>query len=194
MQSISGSKLNWYVLYTYSNSEKIAHRELMRLGMESFLPLRTEYRTWHDRRKKIEVPLFKNYLFIRSTERERNRVFGVRQVHHFISQNGRPNIVKEEEIAVVKMLLKGTYAYEVVGKGNVGSQVTIIEGAFAGWEGLFLSTKGQHKVIIELKTMNRVVSLEVPQEWVLLSKRINEIAAGGHSKQSCGVQDNRHLL
>ncbi len=54
----------WYPVYTRSRAEKKAHEELNRKGILSYLPLKKTVKQWSDRKKIVEEPLIKSYLFI----------------------------------------------------------------------------------------------------------------------------------
>jgi nucleoside-diphosphate-sugar epimerase len=43
----------------------IVHAELQQKDIESSLPLMNITRQWSDRKKKVEVPLFRSYVFVR---------------------------------------------------------------------------------------------------------------------------------
>ena len=55
---------NWYAIYVRSRHEKYVYSELQQKGIESSLPLVTQTRQWSDRKKKVEVPLFRGYVFV----------------------------------------------------------------------------------------------------------------------------------
>ena len=59
----SGEK-TWYALYTKSRNEKKAHSALVSSGIDSFLPLIKNLKQWSDRKKWVEEPLFRSYLFV----------------------------------------------------------------------------------------------------------------------------------
>ena len=47
----------WYAVYTSSRAEKRVKERLEQVGIECYLPLRTEFRMWSSRKKKVSVPL-----------------------------------------------------------------------------------------------------------------------------------------
>ena len=55
----------WYALYTKPRWEKKIDSVLIRKGVESWCPLQKIERQWSDRKKIIEDPLFKSYVFVR---------------------------------------------------------------------------------------------------------------------------------
>ena len=46
------SVFSWYAVYTAARAEKKVKERLDQIGIENYLPLRTEYRVWSDRKKK----------------------------------------------------------------------------------------------------------------------------------------------
>ena len=54
----------WYLLYTKPRAEKKVALELGLKGYELFLPLQRTLKQWSDRKKWVEEPLFKGYIFI----------------------------------------------------------------------------------------------------------------------------------
>jgi transcription antitermination factor NusG len=110
----NSSDKNWYVIYTKPKSEKVVEQRLREKGITTYLPLRTTLKQWSDRKKKIQVPLFNSYVFIHSTEKERNKVFEVSGVLNFLFWLGKPAIVRPIEIERIKNFLAGVKDSEVV--------------------------------------------------------------------------------
>jgi len=54
----------WYLIYTKPQHEKKVHAHLTEIKIDSFLPTRKILRTWHDRKKYVDEPLFPSYVFI----------------------------------------------------------------------------------------------------------------------------------
>ena len=44
------SVFSWYAVYTAARAEKKVKERLDQIGIENYLPLRTEYRVWSDRK------------------------------------------------------------------------------------------------------------------------------------------------
>ena len=62
---VSQDELRWYALHTRARHEKSVERRLRDQGMETFVPTTMEVHRWSDRKKKVEVPLFSCYVFVR---------------------------------------------------------------------------------------------------------------------------------
>ena len=59
-----GEKL-WYAIYVRSRHEKNVHSALMNKDIESSLPLKAVIRQWSDRKKKVQLPIFRGYVFVK---------------------------------------------------------------------------------------------------------------------------------
>jgi len=149
--------MNWYVLYVKSQTEKKTASALERMGLEVFCPTKTEVRQWSDRKKKVKVPLFKSYVFVRLEEGERQQVFAVHSVVRYLFWLGKPAIVRDEELRTVKNWLDDERVAEMqVLQFNPGDRVEIKSGVFKGQSGIIDQT-GARKVRLLLKNLGVIV-------------------------------------
>jgi transcription antitermination factor NusG len=95
----------WLAIYTRPRWEKKVNQLLKEKGIESYCPLNKVRRKWSDRIKVIEEPLFKSYVFVKIKEEDRATVRMTPGVVNFVYWNGKPAIIKEREIQVVKRFL-----------------------------------------------------------------------------------------
>ena len=56
----------WIAVYTKPRHEKTVENELLKKGFEVYLPILKERRKWSDRKKWVEFPLFRSYIFVRT--------------------------------------------------------------------------------------------------------------------------------
>jgi transcription antitermination factor NusG len=92
------STKKWYALYTKPRWEKKVDKALQQKGIEAYCPLNRVKRKWSDRIKTIEEPLFKSYVFVKVEEKDRTEVRYVDGVLNYVYWNGKPAVIKEEEI------------------------------------------------------------------------------------------------
>ena len=64
----------WLVVYTKPKWEKKVDSNFAQKGIESWCPTQKKERQWSDRKKVIEEPLFKSYVFVRATKEEHANV------------------------------------------------------------------------------------------------------------------------
>lgn len=94
--------MNWFVIYTKSRYEKVVAEKLQALGIRVYCPMLKTKRRWSDRWKWVEEPLFRSYCFVCLSDSERDEVFNVSGVVRYLYHCGRPAIVREKEIELLK--------------------------------------------------------------------------------------------
>ena len=67
----------WFAIYTKPRWEKKVNSKLLEKGIESWCPVQKKESQWSDRKKIIEDPLFKSYVFVHITEEERLQVLTI---------------------------------------------------------------------------------------------------------------------
>ena len=100
-----GVKKYWYVLYTKPRWEKKVFGLLAERGMEAYCPLTRVRKKWSDRLKWVEEPLFKSYVFVHIAEENQSHVRMVGGVVNFVYWLGKPAVVKDREIEIIRKFL-----------------------------------------------------------------------------------------
>lgn len=119
----------WYVLYVKSNAERKVARELSQRDIEVYAPVVTEIRQWSDRKKKIETPLFKSYVFVRLEPKNWNLVFEVSGAVRYLFWLNKPAVVRDEEIDVIRGWLGNESIDRLqLAKYHPGDEITINRG------------------------------------------------------------------
>lgn len=149
----------WYVLYTKPRTEKKVAQRLEEMGVAVYCPLITEIKQWKDRKKKLKSPLFKSYVFIQLKEQERNLVFDVPGVVKYLFWLGKPAIVKDEEIEVIRKWLNGENVDDAkVDCLNEGDHISIKSGVFKNQEAIIREV-GKRKMRLILPKMGCTVEV-----------------------------------
>lgn len=160
---------HWFIIYTRPKFEQIVLRELNQKGIESFLPLINSVRQWSDRKKKIEMPLFPGYVFVRLPENRLYEVLSARGAIKFVSFSDEIAKVRDEEIEQVKQLISTKLEIEV-SKESVflekGETVWLKEGPFAGQTLQFIDYKGGKRGVFHLKSIDKDLLVNIPLHHV----------------------------
>lgn len=118
--------MNWYVVYTKPKWEKKVAEKLTQIGIECYCPLITQVKQWSDRKKKVEMPLFNSYVFIQIEDADRNSVFEVAGIVRYLFWLGKPAVVRDEEINVIKNSLKASNIADIsVSQIQVGDKIKL---------------------------------------------------------------------
>lgn len=143
----------WYAVYTKPRWEKKVYRLLCDSGIKSYCPLHKVQRQWSDRKKIIEEPLFKSYVFVQVEQDEQTKVRMINGVVNFVYWLGKPAVIKNEEIETIKRFLN-EYAEVEVKRLEIkpDSKVSIRSGAFMDKEGV-VSKIYRKKVEVIIETI-----------------------------------------
>lgn len=140
---------SWYVIYTKPRNEKKVVEQLTRLGFEVYCPMKTEVRQWSDRKKKVEIPLFNSYCFVKTNEKERKGVYEAQGFSRFVYWLGQPATIKEAEIQTIKRWLND-FSHESITPVafQKGDKVTIQSGPMMNQEGVVISQRGNQLMLL----------------------------------------------
>ena len=154
----------WYVLYLRPRTEDRVCRTLTKLGYEVFLPVIQIIRIWKNRQKrKIQYPLFPNYLFVYTHAHE---LYAIRRLAHvvsYIASGGKPSTISEYEIEGIRRMLVLECPVTVEGKFYKGQRVRIVSGPLKGYEGVLVKQHGRTRFGIQLKAINHSVFIDIAQ-------------------------------
>src|SRR5882724_2709068 len=106
---MSEEKKHWYVVYTKPRREKKVFGLLTEGGFEAYCPLTRIRKKWSDRMKWVEEPLFKSYVFVRVAEARQPEIRLIGGVVNFVYWLGRPAVVKDGEIEIIRKFLNDYY-------------------------------------------------------------------------------------
>jgi len=158
----------WQVLVVRSRSEKKVGQRLQDMGFQTCVPTQWQYRQWSDRRKKVEVVLFKNYVFIAADPKRRNLVFRDPNVLKYLRFGDRVATLTEEEARMVRGIGKLDTPLEITYDGfQVGERVEITSGSLRGYEGTISDINGTSKIKLSLPSLHCFASVELGETEVV---------------------------
>jgi transcription antitermination factor NusG len=134
----------WYAIYTRPRWEKKVNNLLVQKGIESYCPLNKVRRKWSDRIKIVEEPLFKSYVFVRIEDENRTEVRMTEGVVNFVYWNGKPAVIKEKEIQIIKRFLDEYENVEAIKMDlRPDERVKIVAGPMMDQEGKIIEIKNK---------------------------------------------------
>ena len=151
----------WYVAYTFPKAEKKVKDKLEKIGIQSYLPLHQVVRDWSDRKKKLVVPLFPNYIFVHISENKRHEIFAVKEIVKYVSFGGVPATVNDTTVNSLKNILSVNPEIKVEKMVSIGAPVKITRGPFVGTEGIVVRMSGRTKLIIQIEALQRAITLNI---------------------------------
>ncbi len=163
----SGFERYWFALYTKPRSEFKAAEQIGTKGVEYYLPSVTKTKQWSDRKKKINEPLIRGYIFIFANEKERIISLEQFSVVRCVSERGKPSRIPGWQIDNLKKMLS-TNSDVLVKEGLVpGVKIKIKEGPFEGVIGTLQEIDNQKTLAVSINLLNRSVVAHLPRESII---------------------------
>lgn len=151
----------WWVLYTRHQHEKVVAETLSAKGFEVFLPLYKSVRHWKDRTKKLSLPLFPCYVFVRGGLDRRLRAMTTPGVHMVLSNGERIALIPNEEIEAIQRAVEEPSRVEPHPFLNCGERIRVTRGCLEGVEGVLIRKKNQYRLVLSLDMLARSVAVEI---------------------------------
>lgn len=157
----------WYPVYTRSRAEKKAYEELNRKKITSYLPLKKTVKQWSDRKKIIEEPLIKSYLFVYISSKEYAEVLMTNGIARFLYFSGEIASMPEKQIEDLKLLLATETDLELIEKDiKTGEKVIIKAGPFKGMLAETVSLHNKQRLILRLENMGVAIEINTSMAFV----------------------------
>jgi len=159
----AGGQVAWYALYTRSRFEKKLMGELTERSIEVFLPMREILSRWKDRKKRIWLPLFPGYIFVRQTDTPANRyrVLNIPGAVRFVGFNGQAVPIPTDQIEGVRRFLESNLSLDPYPYMKIGQRVEVIAGPLKGIQGKLVQKKGRFRFVLQVDLIRQAVSVEI---------------------------------
>lgn len=156
----------WYVFYTKSRQEKKVRDLLLKNEYDVFLPMHKVMRQWSDRKKKVEVPLFNSYIFVRDFNHNIPEILKTPGVAWNIRYNGKPAILRQDEFDLIQRFIMTGLFLETRGLEpdslKVGDKARVIDGPLAGVTGILTGQDRSQRFNILLEGIQQVIQVQIP--------------------------------
>src|SRR5262249_14725413 len=116
---------------------------------------------WKDRIKVVEVPLFSGYLFSYFALQDRVAVLETIGVARIVGISGKPVPVPDEQIAAVRTMVEQRLPYDPHPYLTEGMRVRIKRGVLVGAEGILITRKQKHRLVISVDLIQQAVAVDV---------------------------------
>jgi transcription antitermination factor NusG len=152
----------WYPVYTQPRAEKKAFEALTAKGLEAYLPLHRQLKQWSDRKKWVEEPFIKSYLFVHIKEHEQTEVLMTRGIARFIYFSGKIASMPDRQINELKLLMASPYDLEITEEDlQPGENIVIKAGPLKGLKGEIISYRSQKQLALRLENLGYSIIVHV---------------------------------
>ncbi|MEX0771847.1 MAG: UpxY family transcription antiterminator [Balneolales bacterium] len=166
--SKNNHKKKWLVFYTRARSEKVCEAQLKIKGIQVFLPKCIKVRQWKDRKKKVILPLFPNYIFALVDEYERIEVLESPGIVRNLIYNQQMVEISSAEIEQINLMQMQPGSLQVMAspRPKRGEKIRINEGPMEGLEGEILEHYGSTHLLVRINSINQAVKVKLPAVMV----------------------------
>lgn len=170
---IEGVRLKsyWHVIYVRQKYERAISSRLDELGVENLLPLAKTVRLYKSQKRKVVVPMFPGYVFLKVRPGTRHHVTNLNGVYSFVKIGREFQYVKDWEIENIRILTSNMdncrdfRSEEYIGRGSF---VQVKNGPLSGMRGFVTGTNGG-RILVCIESIRTAISISVPQSQVEVS-------------------------
>jgi len=116
-----------------------------------------------ERPQKISgYPVIQFIYFVYADVLEQFKVRQVQGIVKFVSFEGKPTSIPNEQIKSLKLLLQSTEKFEIgYDKIELGEEVEVYKGTLKGFRGTLTKYKGKKKVLLRIDALNQYLMIEI---------------------------------
>jgi transcriptional antiterminator RfaH len=180
----------WYAIYTKANGEKKLFSSLREKQIECYLPLRKVLRYWSDRKKWIEEPLFRGYIFAKVSYMEFFNVINTPGAVCYVSFGGKAQPIPEIQINNIKTMVEQTDQELTLTYKNIkrGQQAEVIYGPLKGVQGEIVEIFGQERILIRIESLNCSLHANISKEEINILNETGYLFDKKQSLKKSGIQ------
>lgn len=157
----------WYPVYTHPRAEKKAYETLTKKGIEAYLPLQRRLKQWSDRKKWVEEPLIKSYIFVRIPQPAQAEVLMTKGIARFIYFSGKVATMPDNQIDELKLLMASPFDLEVTEEDlKPGEKIKVKAGPLKGLTGEMVSYRSQKQLLLRLESLGCSILVNMAAAYV----------------------------
>jgi len=161
----------WIAVYTKSRHEKVVIQELENKNIEAYCPIFKERRQWSDRKRWVEFPLFRSYVFAKIELKNSLYILQAMGVHHIIKFQGNISIIPDEIIQNIKSIIDGCFTVEQVEYFVKGDEVIVVDGPLKGMEGIVVKIKNENKLVLKIEAIQQAIAVQIHPGYLKPKKK-----------------------
>ncbi len=135
----------------------------MQKGIENYLPLIKTLKTWSDRKKWVQEPLFKSYIFVHVDTADYIPALQTPGAIKYVSFENKAVSIPSIQIEAVKTFIEsGEDLLSDIPDLRTGDRVYVTRGSLKGLEGTLIEFHQKHRVRIIIDGIQQSLHLNLP--------------------------------
>lgn len=151
----------WYAVYTRPHHEKKVAEGLETQAIDHYLPLVKECHRWADRKKVVEVPLIRGYVFVHIILPQSLYVLETYGVVRFVTFKQKYAPIPDFQIEALQRTLETGYQLTPTEYLAVGQLVEVIEGPLQGTIGRIQCIQNEKRFVISLDAIQTSYMVQI---------------------------------
>ena len=156
----------WIAVYTKPRHEKTVENELLKKGFEVYLPLLKQRRKWSDRKKWVEFPLFRSYIFVKTEIKNALFVLQTLGVVKVVKFGGEVAVIQNDSIQAIKLMIEGGYSPEATDYFVKGDPVEVKDGPLKGLVGEVIRVDNHDRLLVRVDAIQHSVSVQINRAFL----------------------------
>ena len=156
----------WIAVYTKPRHEKTVENELLKKGFEVYLPILKERRKWSDRKKWVEFPLFRSYIFVRTEIKNSLFVLQTMGVVKVVKFGGEVAVIQNDSIQAIKLMIEGGYMPEAIDYFLKGETVEVKNGPLKGLIGEVTRVDNSDRLLVRVDAIQHSISVQIDRGYL----------------------------
>ncbi|WP_321332333.1 UpxY family transcription antiterminator [uncultured Bacteroides sp.] len=163
------NQMYWFAARTRANQEISLRESLKKLNVAFFLPTQFVTRIYSDRRKRVEVPVISNLIFVKCTKADafalvKNYSLKLSYMKDIIT--GSLLVIPDQQMEHFMLAMNSSSAEASMCEGDTclskGDKVRVIKGDLTGFEGELVRISGKTYVILRIPQI-LTISIKIPR-------------------------------
>ena len=159
----------WEIAHLRSRQEKAVARLLLDSEMPFYLPQIERKSKKNGRTFVSHLPLFPGYIFLRHVKGLRETLWRTSAVVTMMEVLDQEKL--DTELAQIKRLQENGAVLTPREEFLPGDAVVIMEGVFAGYQGVIVEERGAMRLIVCVSILRKSIAVEFPREVIARTKR-----------------------
>jgi transcription antitermination factor NusG len=156
------SSAHWHALYTRSRNEKKVSERLTEKGIEAYVPLHKVLHQWSDRKKWVEEPLIRSYVFVRIEPEHYYEVLNTPGAVRYVFFSGKAATIPDRQIEMLKIISGSNIETTPVPNTlKPGTPIKVIAGPLAGLTGELIRISGKNHVVVRIDHLENALSFTI---------------------------------
>lgn len=174
---------NWYALQVRTRWESSTAVLLSGKGYRTFLPTYRARKRGRGKFREATNPLFPGYLFCNFDAQYRLPILVTPGVIAVVGRGRVPLPVDDSEITAIQAAVASGLPAEPCPYLELGQRVRIETDTLQGLEGILVSIKGNHRIVVSVSLLRRSVALEIDRTYVKPVSSVLNVVPGPITSQ-----------